>query len=53
MILKVLIPIGVNFPLLEFSALTVVFNSLASCCPKELAPYPVLQDKISTIISDL
>ena len=32
------IPIGVNFPLLEnqrysFGALTVVFNSLASCCP--------------------
>ena len=36
------IPIGVNFPLLEnqrysFGALTVVFNSLASCCPKGLA----------------
>ena len=33
------IPIGVNFPLLEnqrysFGALTVVFNSLASCFPR-------------------
>ena len=33
------IPIGVNFPLLEnqrysFGDLTVVFNSLASCCPR-------------------
>ncbi len=50
------IPIGVNFPLLEnqrysFGALTVVFNSLASCCSRGFAPYPVLQDKISTVIS--
>lgn len=49
------IPIGVDFPLLEnqrfsFSALTVVFNSLASCCPRGFVPFPVLQDKISTVI---
>lgn len=34
---------GVNFTLLEnqrysFGALTVVFNSLASCCPRGFAP---------------
>ena len=57
MILKVLILIDVNFPLLEnqrysFSALTVVFNSLESCCPRGFAPFPVLQDKISTVIPD-
>lgn len=52
------IPIGVNFPLLgnqrySFDALTIVFNLLASCCTRGFASFPVLQDKISTVIPDL